>query len=251
MITGESGTGKELIAKAIYRHSLRSTGPYLPVNCAAIPENLIESELFGHEKGSFTGAAKTRKGTFEICDRGTIFLDEIGDMALATQTKILRVLQEGEMQRVGGSSPIKVDVRLIAATNKDLENLVEEQQFRQDLYYRLNVARIRLPKLIERNEDIPELVDFMLQRLGKKGLTVVKRISANARNLLIRYPWPGNVRQLEKRDQSGLCYRARRYDPAEGSPTRIDRLGRGKRGSIYFHVTGSAPQAGTGEGIER
>lgn len=197
LITGESGTGKELIAKAIYRHSLRSAGPYVPVNCATIPENLIESELFGHEKGSFTGATKTRKGTFEICDRGTIFLDEIGDMTLATQTKILRALQEGEIQRVGGSSPIKVDVRLIAATNKDLEQLVEEKQFRQDLYYRLHVARIRLPKLIERNEDIPELVDFMLQRLGKQGNTEVRRVSANARTLLTRYSWPGNVRQLE------------------------------------------------------
>ena len=197
LITGESGTGKELIAKAIYRHSLRSSGPYVPVNCATIPENLIESELFGHEKGAFTGAAKTRKGTFEICDLGTIFLDEIGDMALATQTKILRVLQEGEIQRVGGSSPIKVDVRLIAATNKDLENLVEKKQFREDLYYRLHVARIRLPKLLERNQDIPELVDFMLQRQGKKGNTQVKRVSADAKTLLIRYPWPGNVRQLE------------------------------------------------------
>ncbi len=197
LITGESGTGKELIAKAIYRHSLRSAGPYVPVNCATIPENLIESELFGYEKGAFTGAAKTRKGTFEICDRGTIFLDEIGDMALATQTKILRVLQEGEIQRVGGSSLIKVDVRLIAATNKDLENLVEEKLFREDLYYRLHVARIRLPKLLERNQDIPELVDFMLQRLGKKGNTEVKRVSSDAKTLLIRYPWPGNVRQLE------------------------------------------------------
>ncbi len=197
LITGESGTGKELIAKAIYRHSLRSGGPYVPVNCATIPENLIESELFGHEKGSFTGATKMRRGTFEVCDGGTIFLDEIGDMALATQTKVLRVLQEGEIQRVGGSSPIKVDVRLIAATNKDLENLVKEKNFREDLYYRLHVARIRLPGLISRSEDIPELVDFMLQRLGKQGNTKVKRVSADARILLTRYPWPGNVRELE------------------------------------------------------
>lgn len=147
LITGESGTGKELIARAIYQHSLRSGGPYIPVNCAAIPENLIESELFGHEKGSFTGAAQMRKGKFELCEGGTIFLDEIGDMELSTQTKVLRVLQEGEIQRVGGSETIKVNVRLIAATNKNLEKLVKNKEFRDDLYYRLNVARIRLPNL--------------------------------------------------------------------------------------------------------
>lgn len=197
LITGESGTGKELIAKAICQHSLRSGGPYIAVNCAAIPENLIESELFGHEKGAFTGAAQTRKGKFELCDGGTIFLDEIGDMELATQTKVLRVLQEGEIQRVGGSETIKVNIRLVAATNKDLEKLVEEKEFREDLYYRLNVARIRLPNLKERSADIPELIDFMLQRLSKQGKSRVNRISADVRSLLVQYPWPGNVRELE------------------------------------------------------
>ena len=197
LITGESGTGKELIARAICQHSLRSGGPYIAVNCAAIPENLIESELFGHEKGAFTGAAQARKGKFELCDRGTIFLDEIGDMPLATQTKILRALQEGEIQRVGGSETIKVNVRLVAATNKDLEKLVEEKEFREDLYYRLNVARIRLPNLGERSSDIPELIDFMLQRLVKQGKSRVNRVSSDARSLMVQYPWPGNVRELE------------------------------------------------------
>lgn len=197
LITGKSGTGKELVAKAIYQHSLRSGGPYIAVNCAAIPENLIESELFGHEKGSFTGAANMRKGKFELCDGGTIFLDEIGDMELSTQTKILRVLQEGEIQRVGGSETIKVNVRLVAATNKALEKMVQKKDFREDLYYRLNVARIRLPNLNQRSSDIPELIDFMLQRLVKKGKSKVQRISSDVKNLLVAYPWPGNVRELE------------------------------------------------------
>ena len=197
LITGKSGTGKELVAKAIYQHSLRSGGPYIAVNCAAIPENLIESELFGHEKGSFTGAANMRKGKFELCDGGTIFLDEIGDMELSTQTKILRVLQEEEIQRVGGSETIKVNVRLVAATNKALEKMVQKKDFREDLYYRLNVARIRLPNLNQRSSDIPELIDFMLQRLVKKGKSKVQRISSDVKNLLVAYPWPGNVRELE------------------------------------------------------
>jgi len=197
LITGESGTGKELIARAIYQHSLRSGGHYIAVNCAAIPENLIESELFGHEKGAFTGATQSRKGKFELCDGGTIFLDEIGDMALPTQTKILRVLQEGEIQRVGGSETIKVDVRLIAATNKPLEKMVKDKEFREDLYYRLNVARIRLPSLQERHTDIPELIDFMLQNIAKRGQSRVNRVSSEAMNLLTSYPWPGNVRELE------------------------------------------------------
>jgi len=197
LINGESGTGKELIAKAIYQHSLRSGGPYIAVNCAAIPENLIESELFGHEKGSFTGASQMRKGKFELCDGGTIFLDEIGDMELATQTKVLRVLQESEIQRVGGNETLKVNVRLIAATNKDLENMVERKDFREDLYYRLNVARISLPKLKERSSDIAELIDFMLQRLKKQGKSKVNRTSSEVLSLLQNYPWPGNVRELE------------------------------------------------------
>ncbi len=197
LISGESGTGKELIARALFQHSLRSGNPFIAVNCAAIPDNLIESELFGHEKGSFTGATTQRKGKFEQCDRGTIFLDEIGDMALATQTKILRVLQEGEIQRVGGSEMIKVDVRIIAATNKDLEEMVQEKTFREDLYYRLNVVRIRVPSLRERIEDIPDLVDYMLQILEKEKKAKVRKVSPEAMSVLCGYQWPGNVRELE------------------------------------------------------
>lgn len=196
LVTGESGTGKELIAKCINQHSLRSGGPFVAVNCAAIPDNLIESELFGHEKGSFTGATTQRIGRFEQCDRGTIFLDEIGDMALATQTKILRVLQEGEIQRVGSTETIKVDVRVIAATNKDLETMVEEKEFREDLYYRLNVFRIRVPALVERKEDIPDIVDFMLQNLTKEKKARVTRVSPDALSAIVAYGWPGNVREL-------------------------------------------------------
>ncbi|MFA5256790.1 MAG: sigma-54 dependent transcriptional regulator [Opitutales bacterium] len=197
LITGESGTGKELVARCLHQHSHLSDKPFMAVNCAAIPENLIESELFGHERGSFTGASQQRIGIFEQCDGGTIFLDEIGDMTPATQTKILRSLQEGEIQRVGGTGVVKVRVRLIAATNKDLEKMVEDKSFREDLYYRLNVVRLRLPSLRERLEDVPPLVDFMLQRLVKNQRTRVTQISPEALNLLKHYRWPGNVRELE------------------------------------------------------
>jgi two-component system nitrogen regulation response regulator GlnG len=197
MITGESGTGKELVARSIYKHSHRAARPFIAVNCAAIPDNLIESELFGHEKGSFTGATGQRIGRFELCDGGTIFLDEIGDMALATQTKILRVLQEGEIQRVGGTETIKVDVRVLAATNKDLEEIVKARSFREDLYYRLNVVRINMPPLRERSEDIPQIVDYVLQTLQKQKKTRVKKVAAEAMAVLLRHKWPGNVRELE------------------------------------------------------
>jgi len=197
MITGESGTGKELVARSIWKHSHRSGKPFIAVNCAAIPDNLIESELFGHEKGSFTGATGQRFGKFELCDHGTIFLDEIGDMALATQTKILRVLQAGEIQRVGGTETIKVDVRVIGATNKDLEEMVKAKTFREDLYYRLNVVRIKMPPLRERGEDIPQIVDFCLQNLVKQRKARVSKVSPEAMAALTRHTWPGNVRELE------------------------------------------------------
>jgi len=197
LVTGESGTGKELIARCIVQHSLRARGAYAAVNCAAIPENLIESELFGHEKGSFTGATAQRLGKFEQCDGGTIFLDEIGDMTLATQTKILRVLQEGEIQRVGGSEIIKVDVRVVAATNKDIEEMVRQKTFREDLYYRLNVVRVRVPPLRDRVEDVPEIVEFMLQRLEKNRKSRVRRVAPEAMAVLSQHTWPGNVRELE------------------------------------------------------
>ena len=197
MVTGESGTGKELIARCIHRHSYRADAPFHAVNCAAIPENLIESELFGHEKGSFTGATDAKAGQFELCHKGTLFLDEIGDMGLTTQTKILRAIQEGEIQRVGAVKVKKVDVRLIAATHKNLEEMVQEKEFREDLYYRLNVVRIETPPLRERLEDIPELIDFMLQRLNKNHSTGTTEISREAMEILNQYNWPGNVRELE------------------------------------------------------
>ena len=197
MITGESGTGKELVARSIHRHSHRHGKPFVAVNCSAIPENLIESELFGHERGAFTGATTQRLGKFEVCDGGTIFLDEIGDMTPATQTKILRVLQEGEIQRVGGSETVKVNVRVIAATNKDLEALVKAKDFREDLYYRLNVVRLRLPPLRERVEDVPQIVDFFLQSMAKSKKTKARKVSPEALAILCRHNWPGNVRELE------------------------------------------------------
>jgi DNA-binding NtrC family response regulator len=197
LITGESGTGKELVARAIYHHSNRNEQPFLAVNCAAIPEQLLESELFGHERGSFTGATVQRIGKFEQCNHGTIFLDEIGDMTPPTQTKILRVLQNGTCERVGGNSPIKVDVRVIAATNKPLESAVAAKQFREDLFYRLNVVRIQIPPLRDRREDIPLLVNYFLKKLARENDRPPKSIAASVIKTLEKYHWPGNVRELE------------------------------------------------------
>jgi len=199
LITGESGTGKELVARAIYHHSRRAEKPFLAINCAAIPEHLLESELFGHEKGAYTGAVERRIGKFEQCDQGTIFLDEIGDMPLSTQTKILRVLQNGEFQRVGGNQTFHVDVRVVAATNRHPEQLIAVKKFREDLFYRLNVVRIHLPPLRERPEDIRLLVDYFLQQFLKSGTTPgkVTKISTEALKILDKSPWPGNVRELE------------------------------------------------------
>jgi nitrogen regulation protein NR(I) len=197
LVTGESGTGKELVARAIYHHSDRSRQPFLAVNCAAIPEQLLESELFGHERGAFTGATLQRIGKFEQCNHGTIFLDEIGDMTPATQTKILRVLQSGTFERVGGNQPIQVDVRVIAATNKPLEAAVAARQFREDLFYRLNVVRIPIPPLRERREDIPLLVNYFLEKNAREQQRKPKSIAANVIKALGKYHWPGNVRELE------------------------------------------------------
>ncbi len=197
LLRGESGTGKELVARAIYHHSRRTGQSFLPVNCAAIPETLLESELFGHEKGSFTGALTRRIGKFEQCNGGTIFLDEIGDMTPATQAKVLRVLQDRQFERLGGSERITVDVRLIVATNKDLEKAIREGTFRQDLYYRLKVVSLHLPPLRERKEDIPELVRYFLQRFWGDINRDVRDISPRALEKLMRYHWPGNVRELE------------------------------------------------------
>jgi len=196
LITGESGTGKELVARSIFHNSQRSKRPFLAINCAAIAENLLESELFGHEKGAFTGATGQRVGKFEQCHGGTIFLDEIGDMSLATQTKILRVLQSGTFERVGGNQTVEVDVRVIAATNKPLEEAVAARQFREDLFYRLNVVRIQMPALRDRRTDIRLLVDYFLRRLADPA-GKPKSIGPETLALLESYHWPGNVRELE------------------------------------------------------
>jgi two-component system nitrogen regulation response regulator GlnG len=197
LITGESGTGKELVARALYHHGHRVSGPFHALNCAAIPEALLESELFGHERGAFTGADRRRIGKFEQASGGTLFLDEIGDMTLATQAKMLRVLQEQRFERVGGSETIQTDVRLIAATNKDLEREVAEGRFRRDLLYRLNTFTIHLPPLRDRREDIPLLVEHFLRAFGKGLGRPVRGITPEAQQCLLAYDWPGNVRQLQ------------------------------------------------------
>ena len=196
LVRGESGTGKELIANAVHYNSPRVNGAMVKINCAALPDNLLESELFGHEKGAFTGAVNQRKGRFEQANGGTIFLDEIGDVTPAFQVKLLRVLQEGEFERVGGNETLKVDVRVIAATNRNLEELVETGEFREDLYYRLNVIPICLPPLRDRREDIPVLVDYLIDKIGKQQGREI-RISQDAVRMLMQHDWPGNVRELE------------------------------------------------------
>lgn len=197
LITGESGTGKELVARAIHRRSRRTDGPFLAVNCSAIPNELVESEFFGHEKGSFTDAKESRAGKFEQSSGGTLFLDEVGDLSHEAQAKLLRVLQEHEITRIGGNKPVRIDVRVISATNKDLERSVRRNEFREDLYWRLNVVNIKLPPLRERREDLPLLIDHLLDRFQRELKQSVKSISPAARSLLLDYDWPGNVRELE------------------------------------------------------
>jgi len=195
LIQGESGVGKELFAHAIHNYSLRKKHPFIPINCAAIPENLLESELFGYEKGAFTGAAKKRLGLFELANGGTLFLDEIADMGTNLQAKLLRVLQEHEIRRLGGSQTIKINVRVIAATNQNIYQMVQEGKFRNDLYYRLNTAPLNIPPLHKRKEDIPLLIDHFLNKFGKDGKKY--QINQNALDLLMKHDWPGNVRELE------------------------------------------------------
>lgn len=197
LITGESGTGKELVARAIYHHSNRKDAPFLTINCAAVPETLFESELFGHERGAFTGAERTHIGKFERCRDGTLFFDEIGDMPLSTQGKVLRVLQYGEFERLGGKENIKADVRIIAATNKNLEKEVEQGRFREDLYWRLKVISIDLPPLRERPQDLPLLVEYFVARFSEEYQTPIRHVAEAAMAQLKSHSWPGNVRQLE------------------------------------------------------
>jgi len=197
LITGESGTGKELIASALHQQSKRKQFPFIKVNCAALNENLLESELFGHEAGAFTGAVARRKGRFEQADKGTLFLDEIGDMSLQTQAKILRVLQEGELDRLGGSETIKVDVRLLAATHRNLQLMIEERTFRQDLFFRLSVVPLELPPLRERARDIPELATLFLERYATKNRKDIKGFFPEVLRIFMSHQWPGNIRELE------------------------------------------------------
>lgn len=204
LIIGESGTGKELIANAIHYNSPRAAMPFIKVSCASLSEGIIESELFGHEKGAFTGAIASRKGRFELAHQGTLFLDEVEDIPLSTQIKLLRVLQEGEFERVGGNKTIKVNIRIIAASNRDLQEAVRNSTFREDLYYRLNVVNIKLPALRERKEDIPFLVQFFIEKFNKKYQMNVKGVSQRAMSLLMDYSWSGNVRELENTIESSL-----------------------------------------------
>lgn len=225
LLGGESGVGKDLIARAIHEHSTRASGPFLKINSTAIPENLLESELFGYEKGAFSGAVSAKPGKFELADKGTLFLDEIGDVPPAIQVKLLRVIQEREFERLGGTKTLKVDVRLIAATNRDLRAALEEGTFRQDLYYRLNVIAIDIPPLREHKEDIPALANFFLQRFAKSSGKNVTGISPDALELLAQFHWPGNARELENTIERSITFASGpilgpadiRLDPAPSS----------------------------------
>jgi transcriptional regulator with GAF, ATPase, and Fis domain len=216
LITGESGTGKELVARALHYNSSRRERPFIALNCAALPETLIESELFGHEKGSFTDASARRVGQFELAHAGTLFLDEVGDLSPATQAKLLRVLQEREFTRIGGIQSIKVDVRIIAATNKNLEELLTRKEFREDLYYRINVASLYLPPLRERKEDIPLLAKHFLAKRVEEENRPPQEFSKEALEALTKYPWPGNIRELENVvEQSSVWSRGKVIGPED------------------------------------
>jgi DNA-binding NtrC family response regulator len=225
LIRGETGTGKELIAGGVHHNSHRAARSFIKVNCAALQENLLESELFGHERGAFTGADKQRIGRFEQADGGTLFLDEIGDMSANTQAKILRVLQEHEFERLGGTRTIKVDVRLIAATNRDLTKMVEAGTFREDLYYRLNVVTIEMPPLRERKEDVEDLANFFIQRFSGELKKKIEGLEPDALKLLMRYHWPGNIRELENAIERAMLL-------ADGSHIAADDLRLGDSGSV-------------------
>lgn len=221
LITGESGTGKELVANALHQNSQRHNFPFVKLNCAALHENLLESELFGHETGSFTGATSRRKGRFEQAHEGTLFLDEIGDMSLPTQSKILRVLQEGEFERLGGSETIKVDVRLLAATHKNLQDMITAGSFRQDLFFRLSVVPVTLPPLRERGNDIIELANHFLLLFAEKNRKDIKGFHPETLNLLIQYDWPGNIRELENTVERAVILCLGEYITPKELPTQI------------------------------
>ncbi|MEP6600390.1 MAG: sigma-54 dependent transcriptional regulator [Nitrospirota bacterium] len=221
LILGESGSGKELVACALHYQNLTRTGPFVPVNCGAIPENLLESELFGHERGAFTGAIATRAGRFELAHKGTLFLDEVGELSPALQVKLLRVLQQRSFERVGGTKTITVDVRVIAATNRDLEQAVEDRRFREDLYYRLNVIPIVVPPLRARVEDIPFLAQYFLDRVNRDKGTAITGLAPAVVDVLVRYRWPGNVRELENLIERLAVLKKSGMIETEDLPTRI------------------------------
>jgi DNA-binding NtrC family response regulator len=226
LITGESGTGKELVARAVFSHSERSGKPFIAVNCAAIPEALLESELFGHERGAFTNATNRRIGKFELANDGTLFLDEIGDMSLVTQTKILRVLQSGEFERIGGTETVKVDVRILAATNRNLETMMNEGKFRPDLFYRLNVVRVEMPALKSRREDIPILAEYFLRRCLSDRKNKELNISTAAMEKMTGHSWPGNVRELENTIRNAVL--TTKSDTILSGEIRLKEEGSGK-----------------------
>ncbi len=229
LICGESGTGKELVARAIHSYSRRRTGPMVCINCASLPETLIESELFGYERGAFTGAISRKPGRFELADGGTVFLDEIGDISLSAQAKILRVLQEGELERVGGTRTIHIDVRVIAATNKNLQAAIEKGEFREDLYYRLKVVEIELPPLRQRTEDIPILAEYFLRTLRKETSSQAVRFSPEAMQILMDYHWQGNVRELRNVVERALVFARGSEILPKHLPAEFARKGKGKR----------------------
>jgi two-component system nitrogen regulation response regulator NtrX len=236
LITGENGTGKEFAARTIHLFSKRKSKPFVDINCAAIPEELIESELFGHEKGAFTGAVTKKKGKFDLANEGTIFLDEIADMSLMTQAKILRILQEQKFERVGGSQTIEVDVRVIAATNKNLEEEIKKGKFREDLYYRLNVIPIPVPPLRDRNEDIPLLVDTFLKEFSKEDIKIKKEIAKEAMECLMKYNWPGNVRELRNIVERLVIMIPKRVITKEDLPEIIQNAGGDNKSSDIFSI---------------
>jgi len=238
LLLGESGTGKELVGQALHYNSSRKLGPLIKVNCSAIPQELLEAELFGHEKGAFTGAVKRKRGKFELADSGTLFLDEIGDMPLAMQSKILRVIQEEELVRVGGEAVIPIDIRLITATNKNLHQAVADGEFREDLYYRLNVVSLQLPPLRERKEDIPILARHFLRVYNEKFKKDLQGISPEGLDLLTHYSWPGNIRELENVIQRGIVLA---YDPVLDRKELLD---------VYPQLESEAPKKPSGVTLE-
>ncbi|MBI4165205.1 MAG: sigma-54-dependent Fis family transcriptional regulator [Acidobacteria bacterium] len=220
LLGGESGVGKDMIARAIHQHSRRASGPFIKINCTAIPENLLESELFGYEKGAFTGAVGAKPGKFELADKGTIFLDEIGDVPGSIQVKLLRVLQDRDFERLGGTKTLKVDVRVVAATNQDLRAALEEGTFREDLYYRLNVVPINIPPLRDRKEDIPYLADYFIERFRRESAKPIRGITPDAMRVLMDFHWPGNVRELENIIERGVALST--GDTLEAADIRLD-----------------------------